>query len=107
MGKEYNIAVMGATGAVGEVMLRVLEEKNFPIKDIKLLASERSKGKKLKFKGKEIEVEVLGHDSFKGVDIVLASAGASRSKEYAKSIVDAGAIMVDNSSAFRMEVEYM
>ena len=103
MGKEYSIAVMGATGAVGEVMLRVLEERNFPVKDIRLLASERSKGKKLKFKGKEHEVQVLGHDSFRGIDIVLASAGASRSKEFAKSIVDAGAIMVDNSSAFRME----
>ncbi len=103
MAKEYNVAIMGATGAVGQTMLGILEERDFPVKNIKLLASERSKGKKIKFKGQEHEVEALSPDSFKDVDIVLASAGGSRSKEFAKYIVDSGAVMIDNSSAFRME----
>jgi aspartate-semialdehyde dehydrogenase len=103
MSKEYNVAIMGATGAVGEIMRDILEERKFPVKNIKFLASERSKGKKMKFKGKDVEIEVLTKDSFKGVDIVLASAGASVSKEYVKHIVDAGAIIIDNSSAFRMD----
>lgn len=94
---------MGATGAVGDCFLKILEERKFPIKNIKLLASERSKGKSLKFKGKLHPVEVLGHDSFKGIDIVLASAGASRSLEFLPSAVKAGAVCVDNSSAFRMD----
>ncbi|MCX7699031.1 MAG: aspartate-semialdehyde dehydrogenase [Candidatus Goldbacteria bacterium] len=103
MAKEYNIAIMGATGAVGEIMRDILEERNFPVKDIKFLASERSKGKKMKFKGREFPVEVLTPESFKGIDIVLASAGASISKEYAKYILNAKALLIDNSSAFRME----
>jgi aspartate-semialdehyde dehydrogenase len=103
MAKEYNIAIMGATGAVGEIMRDILEERNFPVKNIKFLASERSKGKKMKFKGREFEVEVLSRDSFKGMDIVLASAGASISKEYVKDILNAKALLIDNSSAFRME----
>ncbi len=103
MAKEYNVAIMGATGAVGEIMRDILEERNFPVKDIKFLASERSKGKKMTFKGKEYNVEVLSPESFKGIDIVLASAGASISKEYVKHILDAGALLIDNSSAFRME----
>lgn len=103
MKKSYNVAVMGATGAVGSCFLKILEERKFPIKNIKLLASERSGGKKLKFAGKLHEVEVLTHDSFKGVDIVLASAGASRSLEFLPSAVKAGAVSVDNSSAFRMD----
>ncbi len=101
--KSYNIAVAGATGAVGLDMLETLEKRNFPVKNMRLLASERSIGKKLKFKGEEIVVEELRHDSFKGIDIALFSAGASRSKEFAKSAVDAGAVMIDNSSAFRMD----
>ncbi len=105
MAKEYNIAIMGATGAVGEIMRDILEERKFPVKDIKFLASERSKGKKMKFKGREFEIEVLSPQSFKGIDIVLASAGASVSKEYVKHIMDAKALLIDNSSAFRMETD--
>lgn len=103
MNKKYNVAVMGATGAVGSCFLQILEERKFPIKNIRLLASERSKGKKLKFAGKLYPVEVLTHDSFKEIDIVLASAGASRSLEFLPSAVKAGAVSVDNSSAFRMD----
>lgn len=96
---------MGATGAVGNCFLRILEERKFPINNIRLLASERSKGKTLKFMGKDHPIEVLTHDSFKGIDIVLASAGASRSLEFLPSAVKAGAVCVDNSSAFRMDKE--
>ena len=103
MKKSYNVAVMGATGAVGNCFLRILEERKFPINNIRLLASERSEGKKLKFLGKSYPVEILTHDSFKDIDIVLASAGASRSLEFLPSAVKAGAISVDNSSAFRMD----
>ncbi|HDQ25562.1 MAG TPA: aspartate-semialdehyde dehydrogenase [bacterium] len=103
MGKEYNVAIMGATGAVGEIMRDILEERKFPVKDIKFLASARSKGKKMSFQGREVDIEVLGEDSFKGVDIVLASAGASISKDYVKHILDAKALIIDNSSAFRMD----
>ena len=83
--------------------MKVLEERKFPVGTIKLLASSRSVGKKMKFHGEGISVEELTHDSFKGVDIALFSAGASISKEFRQSVVDAGAIMIDNSSAFRME----
>ncbi|MBP7055642.1 MAG: aspartate-semialdehyde dehydrogenase [Candidatus Omnitrophica bacterium] len=103
MSKKVNVAVMGATGAVGTCFLNILEQRKFPINNIKLLASERSAGKKLKFNGSIYPVEVLTHDSFKGIDIVLASAGASRSLEFLPSAVKAGAVCVDNSSAFRME----
>jgi len=101
--KKYNVAIMGATGAVGNQFLSILEERKFPVKEIRLLASERSKGKRLKFRGKAYPIEVLSHDSFSGIDIVLSSAGASRSKEFLPSAVKAGAVCVDNSSAFRME----
>lgn len=101
--KQYNVAVMGATGAVGTCFLRILEQRKFPIKNLRLLASERSAGKKLDFAGKSYPVEVLTHDSFKDIDIVLASAGASRSLEFLPSAVKAGAVCVDNSSAFRMD----
>ena len=101
--KKYNLAVMGATGAVGNCFLKILEERKFPIKNLKLLASERSKGRKLKFKGKLYPVETLGHSSFDGIDIVLSSAGASRSLEFLPSAVKAGAVCVDNTSAYRME----
>jgi aspartate-semialdehyde dehydrogenase len=103
MSKKVNVAVMGATGAVGTCFLNILEERKFPINNLKLLASARSAGKSLKFAGKSYPVEVLTHDSFKGVDIVLASAGASRSLEFLPSAVKAGAVCVDNSSAFRMD----
>ena len=101
--EKYNVAVMGATGAVGTQFLWILEERNFPIEELRLLASERSRGKELEFKGKKIPVQVLSEDSFSGIDIVLASAGASRSKEFLPSAVKAGAVCVDNSSAYRMD----
>jgi aspartate-semialdehyde dehydrogenase len=103
MSKEYNVAIMGATGAVGEVMLSILEERKFPVKGLKLLASERSAGKEKVYKGNKLKVELLTKDSFKGVDIVLASAGASISKQFLKDILDAKALIIDNSSAFRMD----
>ena len=103
MSKKVNVAIMGATGAVGNCFLRILEERKFPVNDIRLLASERSEGKSLKFMGRDHPVEVLTYDSFKGIDIVLASAGASRSLEFLPSAVKSGAVCVDNSSAFRMD----
>ena len=103
--KKYNVAIMGATGAVGNSFLKILEERKFPVNNIRLLASERSKGKSLKFMGKNYPIEILTHDSFKGIDIVLASAGASRSLEFLPSAVAAGAVCIDNSSAFRMDRE--
>jgi len=102
-GEKYNIAVMGATGAVGTCILNILAERNFPINNLKLLASSRSAGKKIEFKGKEYTVEELTHDSFKGVEIVLSSAGAARSKEFVPSAVKAGAVVIDNTSQFRMD----
>ncbi len=103
MGKAMRVAVVGATGAVGIEMIETLEKRNFPVSSIKLLASARSVGKKLKFKGEDIPVQELTQDSFKDVDIALFSAGAARSKEYADACVRAGAVMIDNSSAFRMD----
>ncbi|MDD4202264.1 MAG: aspartate-semialdehyde dehydrogenase [Candidatus Omnitrophica bacterium] len=101
--KKFNVAIMGATGAVGEKLISILEERNFPVKNLRLLASERSRGKELEFKGKKIKVEELTHGSFKDIDIVLSSAGASRSLEFLPSAVKAGAICIDNTSAFRMD----
>ncbi|MDD3117732.1 MAG: aspartate-semialdehyde dehydrogenase [Victivallales bacterium] len=103
MSQSYNVAVVGATGAVGIEMIETLAKRNFPVKNLRLLASARSAGKKLAFKDEEIAVEELTHDSFKGVDIALFSAGGDISKEYAPSCVKAGAVMIDNSSAFRMD----
>ena len=100
---KYNVAIMGATGAVGEEMLKILEERNFPIQELKLLASSRSVGRKYIFKGKDYKVEELKEDSFAGMDIVLASAGGSISKKYAPVAVKAGAVVIDNTSAFRMD----
>jgi len=103
MSGSYNVAVAGATGAVGNEMIAVLEQRNFPVKNIKLLASERSVGKKLKFNGEDIKVEVLTKDSFKGIDFALFSAGATRSKEFCPAAAASGAVVIDNSSAFRMD----
>ena len=103
MSKAFNVAVAGATGAVGIEMIKTLEKRNFPVKNLKLLASARSAGKKLTFKGTEITIEELTENSFKGVDIALFSAGGDISKQYRKAVVDAGCVMVDNSSAFRMD----
>lgn len=98
-----NVAIVGATGAVGQEFLRILAERDFPIKELKLLASRRSAGKTTEFKGKAYPVEELTHDSFAGVQIALFSAGGSISREFAPSAVKAGAVVVDNSSAFRMK----
>src|SRR4051794_9390179 len=98
-----NVAVVGVTGAVGQEFLKVLAERNFPIRNLKLLASVRSAGKKIDFRGQTYTVEELTHDSFKDVQIALFSAGGAISKEFAASAVKAGAIVVDNSSAFRMK----
>jgi aspartate-semialdehyde dehydrogenase len=101
--KKLRVAVAGATGAVGREMLRILEERNFPVEELIPLASERSEGKSIPFAGGECTVRRLDHDSFDGVDLALFSAGAARSKEFAPSAVGAGAVVVDNSSAFRMD----
>lgn len=100
---NLNIAVVGATGAVGGEFLRLFAERNFPVGSLKLLASERSIGKSAKFKGKDIPIEATTKEAFKGVDIAFFSAGAGRSKEFAPAALEAGAIVVDNSSAFRMD----
>ncbi|WP_457568893.1 aspartate-semialdehyde dehydrogenase [Desulfurobacterium sp.] len=99
----YSVAVVGATGAVGKEMIKVLEQRNFPVDKIKLLASERSAGTKLKFRGEEITVEKLTPESFEGVEIALFSAGGDRSKQFAPEAVKRGAVVIDNSSAFRMD----
>jgi aspartate-semialdehyde dehydrogenase len=101
--KEYNVAVAGVTGAVGKVFLSILEERKFPVKNLTPLASHRSVGKKIIFRGQELEVKELKKDSFKDIDIALFSAGASTSKEFAKYAVESGAVVIDNSSAFRMD----
>jgi aspartate-semialdehyde dehydrogenase len=103
MKKEWNVAVVGATGVVGNEMIKILEERNFPVKSLRLLASARSAGKKLTFRGKEYPVEVLTPDSFKGIEISLWSAGASISKEFCPHAVKAGAVCIDNTSQFRMD----
>lgn len=100
---RYAVAVVGVTGAVGSEMVSILEERNFPVGELRLLASERSEGKTIEFKGRDVKVNRLTEDSFKGIDIALFSAGASRSLEFAPAAVKSGAVVVDNSSAFRME----
>jgi aspartate-semialdehyde dehydrogenase len=97
------VAVVGATGAVGQTTLKLLEERNFPVRDIRLFASARSIGKKMTFKGESLPVDVVSADSFKGIDIAFFSAGGSQSKEFAPHAVKAGAVVIDKSSAFRME----
>lgn len=101
--RTWKVAVAGATGAVGTEMIKTLEKRNFPVASLKLLASARSVGKKLRFKGEEIVVEELTHDAFKGVELVLSSTSGTLSKEFTPSAVKAGAIVVDNTSAYRME----
>lgn len=100
-----NVAIVGATGAVGQELLSILAERKFPMKSLKLLASKRSAGKKVTYEGTELTIEELTHDSFKGVDLVLSSAGGSISKEYMPSAVKAGAVVVDNTSYYRMDPE--
>jgi aspartate-semialdehyde dehydrogenase len=103
--KKYNVAIAGATGAVGGAMLDVLARRDFPLNELRLLASERSVGKKLQFQGREIEVQLLSKDAFENIDVALFSAGAARSLEFAPAAAAAGAVVVDNSSAFRMDDE--
>lgn len=101
--KQYRVAILGATGEVGREMMKILAERHFPIAELKLLASPRSAGKKMTFCGKELTVEVAGKDSFAGMDIVLGAASADLARELAPYITAAGAVFVDNSSAFRMQ----
>ena len=103
MSQSINVAILGATGAVGTELLELLESRQFPVASLKLLASPRSAGTTLPFKGENLPVEAVSAESFQGIDLVLASAGGSTSKAWAKAIVEAGAVMVDNSSAFRMD----
>ncbi|BFT73017.1 aspartate-semialdehyde dehydrogenase [Paenibacillus sp. P36] len=101
--KLFNIAVVGATGAVGEQIIRLLEQRNFPIKELKLLSSARSAGVKISFKGQDVTVQEATPDSFEGVDIALFSAGGDVTKALAPHAVNAGAICIDNTSAYRMD----
>ncbi|SEB02466.1 aspartate-semialdehyde dehydrogenase [Thalassobacillus cyri] len=103
--KQYNVAVVGATGAVGQKMIETLADRDFPIKSLKLLSSSRSAGKKIKYKGEEITVEEATPESFEGIDIALFSAGGSISKKLAPEAVKRGAVVVDNTSAYRMDPE--
>jgi aspartate-semialdehyde dehydrogenase len=105
MSTGFHLAIVGATGAVGTELIQLLEQREFPVRTLKLLASPKSAGKVLKFRGEEISVEALSEDSFRGVDIALFSAGGNTSKGYAKQAVRAGAVVIDNSSAFRMEAD--
>lgn len=103
MSKGYNVAVVGATGAVGEEMLRILEERSFSVGNLRVIASERSEGRVLRFCGENLKVERLSSASFRGVEIALFSAGAQISREFSPQAVKEGSVVVDNSSAFRME----
>jgi aspartate-semialdehyde dehydrogenase len=103
MSTGFHVAIVGATGAVGAELIQLLEQREFPLRGLKLLASAKSAGKTFKFKGEEIPIETLSKDSFRSVDIALFSAGASISREFAPAAVSAGAVVIDNSSAFRME----
>lgn len=101
--QEYTVAILGATGAVGRAMIQTLERHNFPAGKLVLLASLRSAGEKIPFRGEELTVQAAGDHSFEGVDIALFSAGATASKEFAPIAVKSGAVVIDNSSAFRMD----
>lgn len=103
MPEAYRVAIMGATGAVGTELLELLEKRSFPIKELSLLASPRSAGKKLMFRGQSLEVKAISDANFADIDLVLASAGSSVSKDWAPKAAAAGAVVIDNSSAFRME----
>src|SRR2546427_3655873 len=103
--RQYKVAIAGATGAVGREMMKVLEEREFPVGELVPLASERSEGQKVEFMGDEVTVRRLQPDSFAGVEIALFSPGASVSREFAPHAARAGAVVIDNSSAFRMEAD--
>jgi len=102
---KYSVAIVGATGAVGQELLQVLETRRFPVRALRLLASEKSAGKEMRFCGERVRVEPLRDDSFHGIDIAFFSAGSARSKQFAPYAVQAGAVVIDNSSAFRMNPE--
>lgn len=101
--KQYTVAVLGATGAVGQEMIKILQERNFPVGKLKPLASARSAGKTLRFKGEDVVIEEARDEAFQGVDIVLGAAENDIAKKFAPAIVKAGAVFVDNSSAFRLD----
>lgn len=103
MAEGYRVAIVGATGAVGTELIELLEQRNFPVSELTLLASPRSAGKTLMFRGKDITIQALSDRAFDDIDIVLASAGASISREWAPKAAAAGAVVIDNSSAFRMD----
>ena len=97
---RYRVAVLGATGLVGRTMIKVLEERNFPVSELVPLASERSAGQEIEFRGEKFTIQVPSREVFRGVDIALFSAGATASKEWARIAAEEGAIVIDNSSAF-------
>jgi aspartate-semialdehyde dehydrogenase len=105
LSKSYRVAILGATGAVGTELLELLDRRNFPVSDLKLLASERSLGRTLRFKRESLPIEAVSDRAFENVDLVLASAGGSTSKTWAAIAVEKGAVVIDNSSAFRMNPE--
>jgi aspartate-semialdehyde dehydrogenase len=105
MSDRYNVAIMGATGAVGQIFLELLAERDFPMGELRVLASSRSVGKQLTCGDRMVEVQQLTHDSFAGIDVVLSSASGDISREFIPSAVEAGAVVVDNTSAFRMDPE--
>ncbi|MEE9530482.1 MAG: aspartate-semialdehyde dehydrogenase [Syntrophobacteria bacterium] len=105
MKDAYHVAVAGATGAVGNEMIQILEEQEFPVASLKLLASSRSAGKTLDFRGESLHVEELRDDSFEGVDIALFSAGAAASRQFAPAAAESGCVVIDNSSGWRMDPE--
>lgn len=103
--KKYKVAILGATGAVGREMMKILAERSFPVEELHLLASERSAGQKIQWQGRELTVEPACDEAFRGMDIVLGAAENDIAKKFALAIVQAGAVFVDNSSAFRMDPE--
>ncbi len=103
--KKYKVAILGATGAVGREMMKVLAEREFPVEELHLLASQRSVGQKIQWQGQELAVELACDEAFQGMDIVLGAAENDIAKQFAPAIVKAGAVFVDNSSAFRMDPE--
>ncbi len=103
--RSFNVAVCGASGAVGTEMVSILEERHFPVADLRLLASERSAGERMTFRGDDVQIEELNRNSFAGVDVALFSAGGDVSRDFAPTAVEAGAVVIDNTSAFRMDPE--
>src|SRR4030095_4987110 len=105
MSKKYHVAIVGATGAVGIELLRVMERRDFPVADLRLLASPRSAGKILAFRGQDFSIAALEQNSFAGIDLAFFSAGAGMSRHFAPIAQQAGAVVIDNSSTFRMDAD--